>query len=128
MLQSEAQRSRNRPMRPTTIAFISTYEHPSRDSIELTLRNAFPEYRLENIVLSDLVKRHRRWLLPNLYNVAWEYGDKLLKGNGSLCDSYFRTCYLFRRIRQAMRSVIDPARHVFSFQPQSLYDTSVPGV
>jgi glycosyltransferase involved in cell wall biosynthesis len=43
-------------------------------------------------------------------------------------EAYFRTTYLFRRIREAIRSVIDPARHVFSFQTQSLYDTSVPGV
>jgi len=115
-------------MRQDTIAFISTYEHPSRDSVEQTVREAFPEYRLENIVLKDLVKEHRRWLLPNLFHVASEYGGKILKGDASIRGSYFRTSYLFRRIHLAMRSVIDPARHVFSFQTQSLYDTSVPGV
>jgi glycosyltransferase involved in cell wall biosynthesis len=115
-------------MRQDTIAFISTYEHPSRDSIERTVREAFPEYRLENIVLKDLVKEHRRWVLPNLYHVAAEYGGKILRREASVRDSYFWTSYLFRRIRQAMRSIIDPGRHVFSFQTQSLYDTSVPGV
>jgi glycosyltransferase involved in cell wall biosynthesis len=115
-------------MRNDTIAFISTYDHPSRDSIEQTVRQAFPEFRLENIVLKDLVKSQRRWLLPNLYRVALEYGDRLLKRDASLRESYFRTSYLFERIRDAMQSIIDPARHVFSFQTQSLFDTSVPGV
>jgi glycosyltransferase involved in cell wall biosynthesis len=115
-------------MRQDTIAFISTYEHPSRDSIERTVREAFPQYRLENIVLKDLVKAHRRWMVPNLGYVAWEYGDRIIRGETTVRDGYFWTSYLFRRINRAMRSVIDPARHVFSFQTQSLYDTSVPGV
>jgi glycosyltransferase involved in cell wall biosynthesis len=115
-------------MRNDTIAFVSTYDHPSRDSIERTIREAFPEYRLQNIVLHDLVKKHFEWLLPNLGYVAAEYGGRILRGDASLREGYFRTTYLFRRIRQAMRSVIDPDRHAFSFQTQSLYDTSVPGV
>jgi glycosyltransferase involved in cell wall biosynthesis len=115
-------------MTPNTIAFISTYEHPSRDSIEQTVREAFPEYRLENIVLKDLVKARRRWMLPNLYHIAADYGDRVRKGDASVREAYFRTGYLFRRIREAMQAIIDPARHVFSFQTQSLFDTSVRGV
>lgn len=115
-------------MTPDTIAFISTYEHPSRDSIEQTVRAAFPEYRLENIVLKDLVKTRRRWMLPNLYHIAADYGGRVRKGDASVREAYFRTGYLFRRIREAMQTIIDPARHVFSFQTQSLFDTSVRGV
>ncbi|HEX3847842.1 MAG TPA: glycosyltransferase family 4 protein [Steroidobacteraceae bacterium] len=111
-----------------TIAFISTYEHPSRDSVEQTVRQAFPEYRLENIVVNDLVKQHRGWMPPNLAYVALEYGGRIARGGASIRDAYFWTTYLFRRIHRAMREVIDPARHVFSFQTQSMYDTSVPGV
>jgi len=111
-----------------TIAFVSTYEHPSRDSVERTVREAFPEYRLETIVLHELVKKYRRWLVPNAYAVAAEFGGPILRRELSIREAYLQTTYLFRQIREAMRSVIDPARHVFSFQTQSLYDTSVPGV
>ena len=111
-----------------TIAFISTYEHPSRDSVERTIRTAFPEYRVENIHLLDVIKRHRGWIAPNLWYVMREYGPQLLSRTETLRDSYLRTTYLFRQIQQAMRAVIDSERHVFSFQTQSLYDTSVPGV
>jgi glycosyltransferase involved in cell wall biosynthesis len=115
-------------MRKDTIAFVSTYEHPSRDSVERTIREAFPEYRLQNIVVKDVVKERRLWMLPNFYYIASEYGGRILRREATLRDSYFRTTYLFRRIRRAMRSIIDPARHAFSFQTQSLYDTSVAGV
>jgi glycosyltransferase involved in cell wall biosynthesis len=115
-------------MRKDSIAFVSTYDHPSRDSIERTIREAFPDHRLENISLHALVKKHLEWLPPNLGYVAAEYGGRILRGDASLREGYFRTTYLFRRIHQAMRSVIDPQRHAFSFQTQSLYDTSVPGV
>jgi glycosyltransferase involved in cell wall biosynthesis len=115
-------------MPPDTIAFVSTYEHPSRDSVERMVREAFPEYRVENIVLKDVVKAHLRWLVPNAAFVAAEYGARIARGDLSLRDGYFQTTFLLRKIRAAMRSIIDPARHVFSFQTQSLYDTSVPGV
>ncbi len=115
-------------MRPDTIAFISTYEHPSRDSIEATVREAFPELRLDIILVKDVVKENLRWLPVNMGYVAAEYGARLVRRDATLRDSYFQTSYLLRRIHESMKSRIDRERHVFSFQTQSLYDTSVPGV
>jgi hypothetical protein len=57
-----------------TIAFVSTYSHPSRDSVEQTLRAAFPEYRFENVSLVEVVKRHKEWLVPNTWYLLKEYG------------------------------------------------------
>jgi glycosyltransferase involved in cell wall biosynthesis len=110
------------------IAFISTYDHPSRDSIERTVREAFPEYGLDSVTVANILKAHRAWRLPNLYHVAAEYGARILRRDATLRDSYFRTSYLFRKVHAAMPSVIAPARHAFSFQTQSVYDASVPGV
>jgi len=115
-------------MSKDTIAFVSTYFHPSRDSIEQMLREAFPDYRFENISTLDIVKHHKSWIAPNLLYVMKEYGAGLLQGRGTVRERYFLTTYLFRKLRQAMRQVIDPARHAFSFSTQSLYDTGVPGV
>lgn len=114
--------------RKDTIAFISNYEHPSRDSIERTVRDAFPAYRLQSISVVDLVKTNRRWRLPNLYYLVSEYGAKIAMRNATIRDSYYRTSYLFHSVRSAMADIIDPQRHVFSFQVQSLFDTSVPNV
>jgi glycosyltransferase involved in cell wall biosynthesis len=116
------------PPRKDTIAFISSYEHPSRDSIERTVSGAFPEYRLESVKVFDLIKTNRHWHLPNLYHLAAEFGGKIATRRANVRDSYFRTGYLFHRIRTAMAQIIDPRRHLFSFQVQSLFDTSVSGV
>lgn len=114
--------------KPDTIAFISTYTHPSRDSMEQMVRDSFPEYRVEDISIQKLIKRHRGWIVPNLIALLHEYPGSLVSGSKHARGNYKKTTYLFRKLHQAMREVIDPARHVFSFQTQSMYDTSVPGV
>ena len=96
--------------------------------MEQMLRAAFPEFRLEVFSVDDLVKRRRDWFLPNLWYTAREFPGSLFRGKAALRNRYFRTTYLFRRIKEAMGDLIDPRRHVFSFQTQSMYDTSVPGV
>lgn len=115
-------------MAKDTIALISTYIHPTQDSVERMLRAAFPEYAVETISILDMVKRHKRWIAPNLWCVAREYGGNILSRAAPLRTRYFQTTWLLRRIREEMRSRIDPRRHVFSLQTQSQYDTAVPGV
>jgi glycosyltransferase involved in cell wall biosynthesis len=111
-----------------SIALISTYIHPTQDSVERMLRAAFPEYHMEIVSILDIVKQHKGWIVPNLSCVAREYGANILQGVASLRTRYFQTTYLSRRIRTQMRNHLDPRRHVFSFQTQSQYDTAVPGV
>lgn len=111
-----------------SIAFISTYQHPSRDSVEQMLRAAFPEFRIDNITTVDVVKQHKEWLVPNTWFTLKEYGPDLLGRRRELKAAYLQTTYVFKGVRKAMRSVINPDRHAFSFQTGSVYDTGVPGV
>jgi glycosyltransferase involved in cell wall biosynthesis len=114
--------------RKDTIAFLSTYDHPSRDSIERMIREAFPEYRVETIAVLDLVKKSRHWPLSNLYHFAKEFGLKVARRETTARDSFLRTSYVFHSVRGAMAQLIDPRKYAFSFQVQSLFDFSVPGV
>jgi len=110
------------------IALISTYTHPSRDSVECMLANAFPEYPIENISINDIVRKSRDWIPQNLCYVGKEFGYNILRGRSTVIESYYQTTYLFERIRKAMLRIIDPEHYVFSFQTQSMYDTFVPGL
>jgi glycosyltransferase involved in cell wall biosynthesis len=110
------------------IALVSTYQHPTRDSIERMLIETFPDFQVEDFAVADIVKRHKTWIPPNLWYVAREYGRALASRRMSLRESYLRTTYTFRRLHRSMRDLIRPDRHTFSFQMQSMYDTSVPGV
>jgi glycosyltransferase involved in cell wall biosynthesis len=115
-------------MRKDTIAFISAYDHPSRDSFESAIRRSFPEYRVETISVMDVVKRNMRWAVWNLAFCAKEYGGSILRGLRDLRTSYLQTSYLFSAVHEEMASIIDPERHLFSLQIQSMYDCSAPGV
>src|SRR5262249_49076334 len=103
------------------VALVSTYRHPTRDSIERMLTEAFPEYQIDNLSVAQIVKHHPAWIVPNLWYVPREYARVIASKHLSVRDSYLRTTYTFRRLNKAMRSLIDPAQHVFSFQMQSLY-------
>lgn len=110
------------------IAFISTYSHPSRDSMERMLRNAFPDFELCNIELMDLVKANVRWAPVNALHLAAEFGGEVLARRMDACNAYLRTTYLLRKLREELSRVVYPRRYAFSFQTQSMYDTSVPGL
>ena len=110
------------------IALISTYAHLSRNSMERMLKTGFPEYEVDNFSVDEIVKRNWFWMPRNLWYVARECGLEVLRGQISPRHAFFRTTHAFARLRAAMRQHIRPDRHLFSFQMQSLYNTSVPGV
>jgi glycosyltransferase involved in cell wall biosynthesis len=110
------------------IALVSTYAHLSRASMERMLKGAFPESEVDNFSVNDVVKRNRAWIPWNLWYVAKECGGEILRGEFGPRYALFRTTYAFKRLREAMQQYIRPGRHLFSFQMQSLYNTSVPGV
>ena len=92
------------------------------------LAAAFPEYEIDHFSVLDLLKQHREWVAPNLVYVAVQYGPAILRRHLNIRGAYFLTTFAFKRLRQMMRRTLDPARYAFSFQLQSLYDTSVPGI
>ena len=110
------------------IALVSTYAHLSRASMERMLKDAFPESEVDNFSVNEVVKRNRAWIPWNLWYVAKECGREILRGEFSARHALFRTTYAFKRLRVAMQQYVRPGRHLFSFQMQSLYNTSVPGV
>jgi len=109
-------------------ALVSTYAHLSRNSMERMLTAGFPEFEVENFSVDEVVKRNWRWIVPNMWYVAREFGRKLVRRQITLRPAYFWTTHNFVRVHAAMRQLIQPGRHLFSFQMQSLYNTSVPGV
>jgi glycosyltransferase involved in cell wall biosynthesis len=95
-----------------------------------SLRQYFPEYELEVIDVMELLGRNRAARFFNSLHILRYYGSDLLSGRRSFETCYFRTPYMFHRIRNRMRQRLDRnlARYAFSFQTQSLYDASVPGL
>jgi glycosyltransferase involved in cell wall biosynthesis len=110
------------------IALVSTYAHLSRNSMERMLKAGFPEYEVDNFSVDEIVKHNRFWIPQNLWYVAKECGLELFRGQTRPRHAFFRTTHAFGRLHAAMQQLIRPDRHLFSFQMQSLYNTSAPGV
>jgi glycosyltransferase involved in cell wall biosynthesis len=58
------------------------------------------------------------------------YWRELLARRQTVRLCFYRTPYIFRKIRELIREKLEPRKHefAFSFQTQSLYDGSVPGL
>jgi glycosyltransferase involved in cell wall biosynthesis len=109
-------------------AFVNTYAHLTRSSVEKMLAESFPEFAIDQFSIVEIIKQHPAWIAPNLLYTFGESGRAMLQRRLTLREAYLTTTFAFRRLHVAMRNLIVPGRHAFSFQMQSLYDTSVPGV
>ena len=100
-------------------------------SIVKLLNENFPDYDVESIDLSDdILRSNKRVILANLFHVFQLYGRDILRGRRSIQSCFYRTPYIFKKIKQLVRDHIrtNGARYAFTFQTQSLYDASVEGV
>ena len=110
------------------LAFVNTYAHLTRSSVEKMLAESFPEFAIDHFSIVETIKQHPAWIAPNLLYTFAESARAMLQRRLTLREAYLTSTFAFRRLHMAMRKLIVPGRHAFSFQMQSLYDTSVPGV
>ena len=95
------------------------------------LRACFPGYEVEEFdVLGDLVHRHPFVRALSIAHTIRLYGRRLLWQGLPLAQASFRTPYLFHRLHEMICEKFTPRAHefAFTFQTQSLFDASLPGV
>lgn len=109
------------------IAFIKLREFSHTNASVLNiLRNNFPEYRIDVIdVLTDLIGKRDPFALIHCFKT---YGIDILTGRKSFSSVYFRTTYIYKKIRNAALKRLRGKGYSFTFQTQSLFDASLPGV
>jgi glycosyltransferase involved in cell wall biosynthesis len=113
------------------IAFIYIWSNPPiRKSVEKMLVESFPEYEVESIGIGKLLKRRLDWMLLNELSVMWYYGMDILTGKKKHGEYIVATPYLFHKVRQMIVDLFKGKSedYSFTFQLQSLFDTSVPGI
>ena len=113
------------------IAFIKfgPFSHTNA-RVSAMLSQSFAEYEVEVIDVGELLGRNQASEFFNLCHILKYYGRDILHRRRTLEECNFRTPYMFGRIRKLMQKRLGRARapYVFSFQTQSLYDASVPGL
>jgi glycosyltransferase involved in cell wall biosynthesis len=102
---------------------------PIAVSVEKLLRETFPEYELEIVTLAQRIKADKWLLIRNTLEVLRQYGCDILRGRLDFKAAYFRTIFLFDRVRR-MAQEIGRGRDdiAFTFQLQSIFDTHLEGI
>jgi glycosyltransferase involved in cell wall biosynthesis len=110
------------------IAYIRIFNTtPIGHSVEQMLRSSFPEYDIETIVLTRFLKHNPHIVLMNFVYLLALYKHELLRGEKKyLWSAYFATPYLFKKVKSLVeeRLAANKGNYIFSFQLQSLFDTS----
>lgn len=92
------------------------------------LRERFPELQPHAIDIKEALKGAPGVLVRNGFHTLLRYGPPLVRGERAVRDCFLRTPYLFAHVRRLVRARVDPDVTAFTFQTQSLFDASVPGV
>jgi len=93
------------------------------DKVVEVLQDCFPGHSVEVFDVREWVRPRS---LPNLACALKEYGLKILWHNWDTAS--WRTSYFFQTIKTKASQQIHPDEYFFSFQTQSVFDASVPGL
>ena len=109
-------------------AFITRGSHASKASVMQTLIQHFPDLEIDVIHVGDLIRKKKTPILINLFFVFKEYGLEILLGRKKVAECFWRTPYIFRKIKILVSGLLSQDEHEFSFQYQSLLDGSKQGL
>ncbi len=113
------------------IAYIRDWSgHPSNVNMTRAVAEAFPEYPIELIEMSKWLKRRPDLLIINALFILFYYGWTIFSQKLNAQDYVYATPFLFKQIKKMIVGRIEKnkGQYVFTFQPHSLFDASVPGL
>jgi glycosyltransferase involved in cell wall biosynthesis len=111
------------------IAFIRPKSWPLANQIvEGVIRDQFPDHDVDLIDVTSLIMKRPDIVLINSIATILFYGRDLLAGRKKFKRAFWRTPYIFHQIRHLIRKRLAKGDYAFSFQMQSLFDGSTPGI
>ena len=101
---------------------------PANQKVLQALQTAFPQHTIDVFHVLEHLKRARGAMAVAAIVAGATYAPDLLRRQKALKYAAIRTPWLFRWIKRWAADKVDSCRYDFSFQMQSLFDASVPGV
>jgi glycosyltransferase involved in cell wall biosynthesis len=83
---------------------------------------------VEIIDVAALIRKRPVLILVNSIITTLLYGFEIVLLQKKFRSAFWRTPYIFHQIRYLIRKRVNKEKHLFSFQMQSLFDGSTPGV
>ncbi len=109
-------------------AYIKLHSHPINASIRQTLVQNFPGMEVGVIDVGNLIKADKILVLVNAFFVFKEYGLEILLHKRKIRECFWRTTYIFKKIKTLVSNLLSKDEYEFSFQNQSLFDGSKQGL
>ena len=111
------------------IAFIQPRSWPLANvKVAEALANQFTEYDFHIINIRSLIKSQFDILAVNALSVCWLYGKDVLSKRKKLREAFWHTPYIFKAVKRLLEKRLSDDEFLFTFQMQSLFDCSQPGV
>jgi glycosyltransferase involved in cell wall biosynthesis len=97
-------------------------------SVTEQLRKHFPEYEVDVLDIRDLLRARPLLFLRNAFETLVTYGPEIARGRRQLPGSFFHTEFVFEQVRRLVQEQYVSRPYRFSFQFQSIFDASTPGL
>lgn len=104
---------------------IGSFSHIN-DSVLNELKNNFPDYQFDVLDLNP--EKYSLDVAEAILYCIKEYGKEVLLGKRTLRGTFARTTYYFNKRREFILLHVPKEKYAFTFQTQSLFDASIPGV
>jgi glycosyltransferase involved in cell wall biosynthesis len=105
-------------------AYIKLGSHPVNNSIMQMLEKHFPDMDCHLIDVGRLLRAKKLAIMVNMFYVLKEYGLEILRAKKTIQGCFWRTTYIFDKMRSLVSNELSKQDFVFSFQNQSLFDGS----
>lgn len=96
------------------------------DSVLAELKKNFPDFQFD--VIDMMPEKYSLEIAVALAYSLKEYGKDIISGKKSFMGTYNRTSFFFNNTRRQILKKLKNGNYSFTFQTQSLYDGSIPGV
>jgi glycosyltransferase involved in cell wall biosynthesis len=96
------------------------------DSVLKELVKNFPDTHFD--VIDLIPDKYSMEILLSLLYCLLEYGEDIVFGKKTFIRTYDRTTYLLNKRRKLILNTLAKNKYDFTFQTQSMYDASIPGI
>ncbi|MBK8984683.1 MAG: glycosyltransferase family 4 protein [Chloroflexi bacterium] len=113
------------------LAFIRVFpKAPVGDSVAHMLRTAFPEFEVDVLDVTALLKRRPDVMIMNGLALLRDYGRDILRGHRTVGEAFWGTSYLFTQTKRLIQQTLArrPGSYAFTFQLQSMIDAHTGGL
>jgi len=116
-------------MAARSIAFltIGSFSH-TNEAILRILRDAYPDHRIDHVDVGRLIRRDPVVFVGGFFALVRAYGPAVLRQKGARWRAFFGTPRIFHAIRRKLGRRLAGRNYDFTFQTQSLFDGSQPGI